>query len=240
MSLSVSAKSATWQLTRTLGQAIVAGSHASGNPFPTEDALTRSHELSRSVVREAVKILSAKGLLSSRPRVGITVRSAGEWNLLDPDVLEWISIAKLDHDFLVELLQMRRAVEPEACRLAALRGDKSAIALIGVAHDRMIAAASGGDDPLQSDVAFHRAILDASGNRMFAQFGNLVSAALRASIQFTNHSTGRKVGSIEDHGRVYLLIRDGDAASAHAAMIDLLDDAMTIIRDATRGDFSPS
>jgi DNA-binding FadR family transcriptional regulator len=98
----------------------------------------------------------------------------------------------------------------------------------------MIAASTGGDDPLESDVAFHRAILDASGNRMFAQFGNLVSAALRASIQFTNRSKGREVGSIEDHGYVYLAIRDGDAAAAHAAMIALLDDAMAIIQDSAK------
>jgi DNA-binding FadR family transcriptional regulator len=222
----------TWQLTRTLGEAIVAGHYAGGTAFPSEDALARNHGVSRSVVREAVKILSAKGLITSRPRVGITVRRAGDWNLLDPDVLEWISTSQLDRDFLIELLQMRRAVEPEAGRLAAIRGDKSAIALIGIAHDQMVAASKGVDDPLESDVAFHRAILNASGNRMMAQFGNLVSAALRASIRYTNQSGGRQVGSIEDHGRIYLAIRDGDAAGAYAATIDLLDDAFAIVESA--------
>jgi DNA-binding FadR family transcriptional regulator len=224
----------TWQLTHTLGEGIVAGRYANAMAFPTEDALARDHGFSRSVVREAVKILAAKGLVSSRPRIGIKVRTPGEWNLLDPDVLKWISSARLDHDFLIELLQMRRAVEPEAGRLAAIRGDKPAIALIGVAHDRMIAAGQGKDDPLESDVAFHRAILTASGNRMFAQFGNLVSAALQASIQYTNRSGGRQVGSIDDHGRIYIAIRDGDAAGAYSATLDLLDDAFAIVNASTQ------
>ncbi len=113
-------------LTRTtldlLGRAIVTGEYES-RAFPTEAEIAKAHGISRSVTREAVKMLTAKGLVSARPRQGTIVRPAAAWNLFDPDVLHWL----LDRQFSVELLrqfnQLRVAIEPEAAALAAVMGD---------------------------------------------------------------------------------------------------------------------
>ena len=102
----------------TIGRAIVTGAY-DATPFPTEAQLTEQHGVSRSVTREAVKMLTAKGLLSARARVGTVVQPPGSWNLFDTDVLRWL----LERTFSVELLrqfsELRLAIEPEAAALAA-------------------------------------------------------------------------------------------------------------------------
>jgi DNA-binding FadR family transcriptional regulator len=223
-------ESATWRLTRVLGTEIVSGIHRPGDPFPIEHALSQTHDLSRSVVREAIKILAAKRLIVSRPKIGIRVRPRADWNMFDPDVLEWIGGMELDDVFLLELLQMRCAVEPEAAALAALTPDSPGVAALGTAFDRMVAASNGLDDPLESDVAFHRALLDASGNRMFAQLGNLVSAVLRAGIRYTNRVAGRRIGRLDDHEKLLIAIRSGNSDLARHASRTMLEETSALVQ----------
>ncbi|QMW24415.1 FadR/GntR family transcriptional regulator [Sandaracinobacteroides saxicola] len=227
-------ESATWRLMRTLGHDIVRGVHPPDRPFPIEQALSERHALSRSVIREAVKILAAKGLVTSRPRIGIRVRPRTEWNLLDPDVLDWIAASR-DPTFLLELLQMRRAVEPEAAALAAGLRDARLIDAIGAAYRRMAAAADGGDDPLESDVAFHCALLNASGNRLFAQLGNLVRTALGSAIHETNRAAGVRVGDLAEHEAILVAVRAGDAAGARTATRAMIDRTIGLIRPDSAG-----
>lgn len=215
-----------------LGQAIITG-HYDRRPFPTEGEIARSHGVSRSVTREAVKMLTAKGLVSARPRQGTIVEPASAWNLFDADVLGWM----LERKFSVELLrhfnQLRIAIEPEAAALAALHHDADDLRRIEEGLARMRAAEAGRDDPLESDIAFHVAILRASKNPFYAQFRSTVAAALQTSIRFTNRIKGR-AASVADHAAVAdaIAIRNPDAA--RTAMAGIIGEVLTLIEDAGR------
>jgi DNA-binding FadR family transcriptional regulator len=166
----------TFGMLDALGKAIVTGAYEAER-FPTEAELARQHAVSRSVTREAVKMLTAKGLLTARPRTGTTVQPASHWNLFDPDVLRWLLDRKFSLSLLRQFSELRIAIEPAAAALAARRGDREALGGIAASYRRMEAAESGRDDALESDIAFHIAVLSASGNPFYMQFRDLVETA---------------------------------------------------------------
>ena len=153
----------TYGMLDSLGRAIVTGVY-DNQPFPTEAELAQQYDVSRSVVREAVKMLTAKGLLSARPRQGTVVQPSSSWNLFGPDVLNWLLERKFSLNLLRQFTELRLAVEPAAAALAAQRGDREHLQTIAAAFHRMEAAERGEDDPLMADIAFHISILRASGN----------------------------------------------------------------------------
>jgi DNA-binding FadR family transcriptional regulator len=217
----------TFGLLDVLGKQIVTGAY-DGQPFPTEADLSAQHGVSRSVTREAVKMLCAKGLLSARPRQGTSVQPVSNWNLFDADVLRWL----LERQFKVELLaqfnQLRAAIEPAAAALAAQAADARGLALIEAGFARMVAADRREDDELEADIAFHLAILRASGNPFFAQFRDLVATALRTSIRFTNRIRGR-TADLAAHGAVRDAIVARDPFAAQQAMAAIIGDVMALI-----------
>lgn len=219
----------TRQAMNALGQAIARGTYGPANPFPIEAELGRRLGVSRSVLREAIKMLTAKGMLGSRPRQGTWVQPEAMWNILDADVLNWLLERKFSAALLIEFLEIRLAVEPMAAALAARSASDAAIAEIAHALERMRKAEADDDDPLESDIAFHVAILEASGNRFYARLRDLVSAALRTSIQLTNQIKGVRLASIADHRKVldFIVARDGEQAST--AMRNLIVEAMALI-----------
>src|ERR1700733_10017182 len=148
----------TYTIAQNLGIAIVTGGYSADNPIPIEAELCRQYSASRTVLREAVKMLTAKGLLGSRPRVGTGVQPEENWNLLDPDVLGWLLERKFSPALLIEFTELRLAVEPGAAALAARVAGAEEKAAIRSAIERMQAADSGDDDPLDSDIAFHVAV----------------------------------------------------------------------------------
>ena len=203
--------------------------------FPIEAELCARFGVSRSVVREAVKMLTAKGLLSARPRRGTVVEPEPHWNLLDPDVLRWLLERAPSPALLAEFTQMRLGIEPQAAALAAQavgRGQAEMLPPIRAALARMRAAGTGDDDPLASDIAFHVAILHASGNRFLVQLRELVDTALRISIRMTNARKGVALASVDDHARVLHAIEAGDPVAAAAAMRALLGEALDLIEAA--------
>ena len=211
----------------TLGRAIVTGRYEH-RPFPTEAEIAKTHGVSRSVTREAVKMLTAKGLVSARPRQGTVVQPASAWNLFDTDVLR----CTLERKFSVELLrhfnQLRVAIEPEAAALAARFGDPADFAAIRGGLEQMEAGEAGLTDPLEADIAFHLAILRASKNPFYAQFQSVVSTALRTSIRFTNRIKGRSA-NIADHAAVADAIIARDPDVARVAMTRIIGDVLTLI-----------
>jgi len=228
----------TYGLLDSLGRAIVTGRFAE-TAFPTEAELARQHGVSRSVTREAVKMLGAKGLLGARPKQGTFVRPEEAWNLFDTDVLRWLLERKSSLVLLRRFSELRIAVEPAACALAAQSATDEQRSAISAGFQRMCAADRGDDDALESDIAFHVAVLRASNNPFFQQFRDVVSTALRTSIKFTNRLTGRSA-SIADHAAVHdaLLARDPDAA--RAAMASLIEKVLVLIehhaeKDAEQG-----
>lgn len=222
----------TFGMLDTLGRAIVTGAY-DGLRFPTEAELAEQHEVSRSVTREAVKMLTAKGLLTARPRKGTTVQPSSCWNLFDTDVLRWLLERKFSLQLLRQFSELRIAIEPAAAALAARSGSAAAVAAIQAGYDRMEAAETGADDALDSDIAFHIAILNASANPFFMQFRDMVETALRTSIRFTNRFKGR-TASLPAHHAVLSAITDRDPERARAAMASIIDDVMVLVADAER------
>jgi DNA-binding FadR family transcriptional regulator len=220
----------TYTLLDALGKAIVTGRY-DALPFPTEAELSHQHGVSRSVTREAVKMLTAKGLLTARPRKGTTVQPREQWNLFDPDVLRWLLDRRFSLDLLRQFTELRIAIEPAAAALAARVADAPHLTAIHAAFVRMCAAESGDDDPLEADIAFHIAVLEASANPFYQQFRDVVETALRTSIRFTNRFHGR-TASLPQHRDVLSAIEHRDPAGANAAMTVLIADVTELIAEA--------
>ncbi|WP_375402012.1 FadR/GntR family transcriptional regulator [uncultured Sphingomonas sp.] len=220
----------TYGLLDSLGRAIVHG-RFEARGFPTEGELAKQHGVSRSVTREAVKMLTAKGLLSARPRQGTIIQATTSWNLFDTDVLRWL----LERKFSVELLQhfneLRIAIEPEAAALAARHAGADDMDAIQAGFDRMTAADRGEDEILEADIEFHVAILRASGNPFYRQFREVVTTALRTSIRFTNRLTGHSA-NIADHRAVLGAIEARDADAARGAMRKIIADVLALMARA--------
>lgn len=223
----------TYGLLDSLGRAIVTGQYE-GKGFPTEAELARQHGVSRSVTREAVKMLTAKGLLHARPRTGTSVQPASSWNLFDTDVLRWLLERKFSIELLKQFSHLRIAIEPEAAALAARFGGADDLARIAAGLERMRAAERGLDDTLEADIAFHVAVLRASQNPFYIQFRDVVSTALRTSIRFTNRIK-RRSASVVDHEQIWRAIEARDPDTARAAMRRLIGDVLTLI-DQTESD----
>jgi DNA-binding FadR family transcriptional regulator len=219
----------TFRVMEDIGIAVVTGHYSEDNPFPIEAVLCEKYNVSRSVLREAVKMLTAKGLIAARPRHGTWVLPERSWNFLDPDVLRWLLERKLSFQLLAEFTQMRMAVEPVAAAMAAEFAGREEIAAITSAINRMVAAEHGDDDPLTSDIAFHVAVMRASGNRFYAQMCDMIDTAARFSIRATNFFKGVAQASAADHKKVADAIVNGDAEAASAAMRFLMQEALDLI-----------
>lgn len=217
----------TYGMLDSLGRAIVTGRYEE-QAFPTEAELAKQHGVSRSVTREAVKMLTAKGLLSARPRQGTLIQPPGSWNLFDTDVLRWLLERQFSLDLLRQFSQLRVAIEPEAASLAARFGGEDDMRDIAAGMARLEAADRGEDDTLEADIDFHVAILLASKNPFYSQFREMVGTALRTSIRFTNRMNGR-TANIADHAAVANAILARDPVRAHAAMRRLIGAVLVLI-----------
>lgn len=219
--------SLTYNLLETLGQAIVMGEFdASG--FPTESELCHTYGASRTVAREAVKMLTAKGLLSSRPRQGTRVEPIAHWNLLDPDVSRWITHRPFSHLIYRDLTEVRLAIEPVAARLAARRATPSDIKTIRQALNVMREEGDHHDRALLADIDFHVAILKASGNPFVINLKEVIHTSLTISISLTKRVSGH-AASIPAHEAVIAAIEAGDEDAAEAAMRAIILEALELI-----------
>jgi DNA-binding FadR family transcriptional regulator len=223
----------TYRLLDSLGRSIVTGEYER-RPFPTEAQLSQDHDVSRSVTREAVKMLTAKGLLSARPRRGTIVLPRASWNLFDADVLRWLLERKFSIELLLQFTELRAAIEPAAAAVAATCADMAGLKLISNGFRRMEDAARGYDDPLESDIDFHIAILEASGNPFFAQFRDVISTALKTSIVFTNKIAGH-TADMPAHKAIFDAIVNRSAPEARRAMDKLISLTRVLINRYENG-----
>jgi DNA-binding FadR family transcriptional regulator len=176
-------------------------------------------------------MLTAKGLLGARPRQGTWVRAEEEWNLLDPDVLRWLLERQFKLSLLIEFTEIRLAVEPAAAALAAERCTADDRRAIRAAIARMEAAENGEDDPLESDIAFHVAVVRATHNQFYVQLRELIETALRFSIRTTNRFKGVRLANVDDHKRVADAILAGDGEVAARAMRTLIHEALELMKN---------
>ena len=208
-----------------LGEAVVGGRWPAGSSMPAEPLLCEELGVSRTVVREAVKSLVAKGLVSTGPKVGTRVLASEQWNWFDPDVIVWQSKAGLTREFLRDLQELRRIVEPAAVRLAAERATAADIANIEAAFAGMKKAVEEGGDYVAHDLRFHQGLLRACHNRMVVQMSKALGALLRTSFQV---STTRKDGprnSLPLHRAVLDAVIAHEPARAEQAILVLIDGA---------------
>lgn len=203
----------------SLGVRIIRGELNPSMPFPKEADLGIEFAASRSVIREAVKSLAARGLITSQTRIGIRVLEPVNWNLLDVEVLKWRYSTMPKAQFYGELFEIRRMIEPEAARLAALRGQPSEIAAIGKAFAAMSEAGQRGQRAIAADLAFHRLILAASHNDLLLQMGNLIDVGLDISHRISQDSF---VVFLPMHRKVADAIARHDGEAARKAMYHLL------------------
>lgn len=208
-----------------LGKAIVSGHYVPGAAIPPEPMLCQELGVSRTVVREAVKSLIAKGLVTSGPKVGTRVQPSDQWNWFDPDVIIWQSHAGLTPEFLRDLQDLRRVVEPAAVRMAAERATPEDIAEIEAAFEGMRRSVEEGGDYVLHDLRFHQGLLRASRNRMIVQMSKALGALLRTSFEI---STSRKDGprnSLPLHRAVLDAVIAHNPARAEKAVLVLIDGA---------------
>ncbi len=208
-----------------LGEAIVAGRHLPGSVVPPEPTLCEDYGVSRTVVREAVKSLVAKGLLSTGPKVGTRVLPSEQWNWFDPDVVAWQSKAGLTRDFLREVQELRRLVEPAAVRMAAERATARDIALIEAAYAGMKDAIDHGGDYVKHDLDFHLGLLRACRNRMLVQMSKALGALLRTSFEISTSRPDGPAKSLPLHRAVLDGVIARDPARAEKAALTLIDSA---------------
>ena len=208
-----------------LGKAIVGGRWAIGASLPPEATLCEEFGISRTVVREAVKSLVAKGLLITGPKLGTRVLPEEHWNWFDPDVVAWNSHLGLTREFLRDLQELRRIVEPAGVRLAAERATAADIAEVEAAYAGMKLAIEQGGDYVSSDLRFHQGLLRACHNRMVVQMSKALGALLRTSFEISTTRPDGPASSLPLHRAVLDAVIARDARKAERASLVLIDGA---------------
>lgn len=218
-----------------LGTEILSGKYAPGDILSGEVAFSEELKVSRSAYREAIQVLSAKGLVASRPKAGTRVLPKDRWNLLDPEVLAWAFAGKPDMEFVRSLFELRAVVEPAAARFAAQRRDREDLKAMKTALSAMRQHSLTTDVGRAADRDFHHAILTATRNQALMVLSASMGAAVNLTTQFKQRSRALPRNPIPDHVRVYdaIVLGDGDgAAEAMNALVELaLEDTRNAMED---------
>ena len=215
----------------TIGQRIVSGEYQPGKILPTEPDIQTEFGVSRTAVREAVRLLSAKGLTLARPKIGTRVRDRSDWSMLDRDVLHWQLTPSPREDFIQSLFEMREIIEPTAAQLAAERATADDIERLGAAMSGLRERAEGSPAQISADLEFHTTILQASGNPLLRSLGAMIESALTVTFSLCWQNAIGKDG-IYRHNQVYEAIRERDAERAFLAMRKLVRNSKGDVLDA--------
>ena len=204
-----------WQL----GVAMVRGDYPEGSILPSDTELLARFSVSRTVLREALKTLAAKGMIEARARIGTRVLPRQRWNLFDSDVLSWHFESGPDVDLLRSLAEIRIGVEVESAALAATRrSEEQAEALLACAI--RMGEARTPEEFARTDLQFHRTVAEASGNPFMASISALVELALTAAFTISSpvEDDAAMAATVKAHGRIAEAIKAGDAEEARVAM----------------------
>jgi len=208
-------------LARELGTKIVTGEYKPGEILPGEIAASQSHRVSRNAYREAVRILSAKGLVESRQKAGTLVTERNRWNLLDPDVLHWTLSSNPAPEFRDALFELRSIVEPSAASLAAERRSDDDLVAIEDALEKMRDYAPDSPEGEEADERFHEAIFSAAGNDVLRRLASIIAASVKFVAGFKRE---RHIGrdARPDHKALFEAIRARRSNEAYNAMMGLI------------------
>lgn len=214
------------QITRKLGLAILSGELKDGD-VSSEQSLCQSLGVSRTVLRESIKVLVSKGLLTVRPKVGVSIRPRKDWNLFDPDVLAWQSELVVDEEFLRALCEVRLIVEPAGAALAAVRATPEERALISSCFRSMELNINNKPEYDEADIAFHGAIFDACHNALLRQLGKTIRAAL--ALQDRSGGESGVDESLALHREVAVAVCEGNETAARVAMENVIFHAARLV-----------
>ena len=212
------------QVAREVARKILSGELAQNEIIPSEMTLCQQFNISRTALREAIKLLTSKGLLESKPKVGTRVKSRDNWNFLDSQLLDWVIDLSDNETIYKEFLALRKAIEPAAAALAAEFATAEQRILISATFQKMdqIAADFDVDAWTEADMEFHRLIFLSTGNSFYLPFGNVLCTMFKS---FIGHSSEEGGTCIEEHREIYRAIMAGDANKARQANITLLNNS---------------
>ncbi|NIE73311.1 FadR family transcriptional regulator [Pantoea sp. Ap-967] len=216
-------KSRPSDIVQTLGLQIIGGHFKEGEKLPHESELMETLGVSRTVLRESFKVLTAKGLVYSRPGLGTVVKARENWHVMDPEVLCWLVECTPQSQFFEALTTVRRIFEPAMAALAASRAEAADIAVIKDAYERM-EKAKDRTEFLVPDLDFHRAIAKATHNFFLVHLSDMLSVALRESIELTVQRPNVSSHSLPRHKAILTAIESRDPAAARQASLLQLDD----------------
>lgn len=220
----ISVRTSHAQVVNELGKMIVAGSYPIGSTLPGDAELTTHFKVSRTVLREAMKTLAAKGLITPRARIGTRVAPNTQWNLFDSDILTWHFALGVNEDFILRLSDVRLAFEPHAAALAARHASE-----IEVSQMMRLAIAMGtlghtADTLAKADLNFHMSVLEVSRNPFLRTIGSLIEAALIGTFKLSSPVTDRR--KIDDvavsHIHIVEQIDKRDEKGAREAMENVI------------------
>ncbi|UQM23604.1 FadR family transcriptional regulator [Acinetobacter baumannii] len=213
-------------IVQQLGLKIVSGEISENEKLPSEVDLCEEYKVSRPVFREAIRVLNAKGLTYSRPKIGTVVRPKEEWHLLDPDVLFWLIQTTPEHEFFKTLSTLRRVLEPELAYIAASTANEEDIERIKQAYEGMEKATTV-EEFIEPDIQFHLAIAKATHNDLLAYMSKMLVLPLQQSIQVTSLRPNLQGHSLPRHKAILTAIENKDPLSArHASLVQLDDTKM--------------
>ncbi|WP_350029770.1 FadR/GntR family transcriptional regulator [Caballeronia sp. INDeC2] len=204
-----------------LGMAILRGDVAPGSPLPREAELMERFDVSRTVLREALRTLTSKGLIESRPKVGTRVRAKDAWNLLDSDMLDWYSRVAPPLQFALKLQEMREMIEPYAAALAAENHQDGTRERLTRSHQAMVGAQNV-EEWVRADLNFHLCVLAACSNELLIPLGALIERTLEGQLRLNAKRADVFNASLAEHTAVFEAIIARDSSGARRAMADLL------------------
>lgn len=225
-SISGSKRSLHVQVAREIARGILSGKLPQGSILPGEMVLCEQFGISRTALREAVKLLTSKGLLESRPKVGTRVINRAYWNFLDPQLIEWMDGLADTDQFCGQFLGLRRAIEPEACALAAIHATAEQRIELSETFQQMVDVAEAEEFDhekwMEVDTRFHSLIFNATGNDFYLPFGNILTTMF---VNFIAHSSEEGSTCIKEHRQIYDAIMAGNAEKARQASANHLLDS---------------
>ncbi|ASI91836.1 FadR/GntR family transcriptional regulator [Vibrio mediterranei] len=219
-SISGSKRSIHVQVAREIARGILSGDLPQGSIIPGEMALCEQFGISRTALREAVKLLTSKGLLESRPKIGTRVVDRAYWNFLDPQLIEWMEGLNDVEQFCSQFLALRRAVEPEACALAARFASAEQRIELSATYQEMVEASKDENFEqlkwLEVNSRFHSLIFISTGNEFYLPFGNILTTML---VNFIPLSSNSSAICMNEYQVIYEAIMAGDSDKAREASL---------------------
>ena len=229
----VSSKNLADRISQIIGASVVSGELRPGTGFITEAEISEKYGISRNVAREAVKILSGKGLVYSRQKKGIQATDASSWNWFDEDILNWAINHSNQLSIQLELTELRLAIEPEASAMAAMDHSQEDLRLIESCVERLEGAIKNPQIFEQADIDFHLSIVDACQNRFYRKFSSILRRTLQVSVPYTHdiNQATTFIQKAQEHKDVFLCIKRRQATEARMQMRAMLEKDLMRIKD---------